>query len=115
MRHVRATGAVLLALGALAVSGCHGSSRPEPPVGVVTDSGFRPGADGFTFANYGPALATGAVPTNLTPDDVRSLFGDAVCADAAIGKCDLIPEAQAWMDDMNQQMTGGHCFGFSVA
>jgi hypothetical protein len=43
------------------------------------------------------------------------LFGNAVCADASIGKCDLIPEAQAWMDQTNQEMSGGHCFGFSVA
>jgi hypothetical protein len=51
----------------------------------------------------------------LTPDDVRTLFGDAVCADTAVGKCDLIPEAKAWMDQMNQMMADGHCFGFSVA
>jgi hypothetical protein len=37
------------------------------------------------------------VPTNLTPADVEASFGQAVCADANIGKCDLIPEAQAWM------------------
>jgi hypothetical protein len=98
----------------LAVTACSGSSS-APPVGVVVDSGFRPTTNGFTFANYGGALADGAAPTNLTPADVRSLFGDAVCVDAAIGKCDLTPEAQAWMTDMNQQMAGGHCFGFSVA
>ena len=46
---------------------------------------------------------------------MKALFGTAVCADAAVGKCDLIPEAQAWMDQMNQEMAGGHCFGFSVA
>jgi hypothetical protein len=55
------------------------------------------------------------VPTNLTPADVRLLFGDAVCADLAVGKCDLIPEAQAWLEQMNQEMADGHCFGFSVA
>jgi hypothetical protein len=82
---------------------------------VVADSGFRPGPNGFTFQNYGNVLSDGTVPTNLTPADVRALFGDPVCADAAIGKCDLIPEAQAWMDQMNQQMADGHCFGFSVA
>jgi hypothetical protein len=30
-------------------------------------------------------------------------------------KCDLIPEAQAWLDSTNQAMAGGHCYGFSVA
>ena len=82
---------------------------------VVADSGFRPGPNGFTFQNYGDTLSDGAVPTNLTPADVQTLFGNVVCADAAIGKCDLIPEAQAWMDQTNQEMAGGHCFGFSVA
>jgi hypothetical protein len=103
---------MLLAL--LVLAGC-GSSSPPPKVGVVADSGFRPGPNGFTFQNYGDTLADGAVPTNLTPADVRAIFGDAVCADAAIGKCDLIPQAQAWMEQMNQEMADGHCFGFSVA
>ena len=73
------------------------------------------GPNGFTFQNYGTTLASGAVPTNLTPADVEAIFGKAVCADTAIGKCDLIPEAQAWMQQMNQAMADGHCFGFSVA
>jgi hypothetical protein len=81
----------------------------------VADSGFRPGPNGFTFQNYGTTLSDGTAPTNLTPADVRALFGDPVCADAASGRCDLIPEAQAWMNQMNQEMAGGHCFGFSVA
>jgi hypothetical protein len=97
-----------------ALPACRGSSD-APPIGVIADTGFRPGVDGFTFANYGATLGDGASPTNLTADDVRSLFGDAVCADAAVGKCDLIPQAQAWMQQMNEQMGGGHCFGFSVA
>jgi hypothetical protein len=81
----------------------------------VADSGFRPAPNGFTFQNYGDTLDNGAVPTNLTPADMKAMFGDAVCADAAIGKCDLTPEAQAWMDQTNQEMADGHCFGFSVA
>ena len=112
MKHVWAI-AVLGAL--LALPGACSSSSPPPKVGVVADSGFRPGPNGFTFQNYGDVLSSGAVPTNLTPADVQALFGNAVCADAAIGKCDLIPEAQAWMEQTNQQMAGGHCFGFSVA
>jgi hypothetical protein len=106
-----AAGVVMLLLAGVAACG---SSAP-PPVGTVADSGFRPGPDGFTFQNYGDVLPSGTVPTNLTPADVQALFGNVVCADAAAGKCDLIPEAQAWMDETNQQMAGGHCFGFSVA
>jgi hypothetical protein len=82
---------------------------------VVADSGFRPGPNGFTFQNYGAVLSDGTVPTNLTPADVETIFGTDVCADADIGKCDLIPQAQAWMEQMNQAMADGHCFGFSVA
>jgi hypothetical protein len=111
---MRAIGAVPVSLAVLALTACS-SAPPPPPVGVVADSGFRPPANGFTFQNYGATLSGGAVPTNLTPAAMQSLFGNAVCADAAAGKCDLIPEAQAWMDDMNQGMGGGHCFGFSVA
>ncbi len=111
---VRGVGAVCALLALLVLAGCS-SSSPPPPVGVVADSGFRPGPDGFTFQNYGNTLSDGAVPTNLTAADVETLFGKAVCADADIGKCDLIPEAQAWMDQMNQEMADGHCFGFSVA
>jgi hypothetical protein len=118
MNQVRVTGAVCLCvcvgLATPALAACSGSSSP-PPIGTVADSGFRPTPDGFTFQNYGDTLSDGSVPTNLTPADVQKLFGNSVCADAAIGKCDLIPEAQAWMDQTNQEMAGGHCFGFSVA
>ena len=37
-----------------------------------------------------------------------------MCADANLRRCDLIPEAQAWLNDTNQAMSGGHCYGFSV-
>ena len=112
---LRAMGLLWLSVVLLAVSACGSSGSSAPPVGVVADSGFRPGPNGFAFQNYGNTLSSGAVPTNLTPADVQAMFGNAVCADAASGKCDLIPEAQAWMEQMNQQMAGGHCFGFSVA
>jgi hypothetical protein len=114
MRRVPAIAVLGVSLALLALTACSSSSQP-PKVGVVVDSGFRPGPNGFTFQNYGDTLASGAVPTNLTPTDVEDIFGKPVCADAAIGKCDLIPEAQAWMEQMNQAMAGGHCFGFSVA
>jgi hypothetical protein len=114
MTRVRAIAVSGLLLALLTLAAC-GSSSPPPKVGVVADSGFRPDANGFTFQNYGQNLADGSVPINLTPADVQAIFGNQVCADAAIGKCDLIPEAQAWMEQMNQEMADGHCFGFSVA
>jgi len=107
-------GAVGAVVAVLAMTACSGSATP-PPLGTLADSGFRPAANGFPFANYGATLENGAAPTNLTVADVRAMFGDKeVCADAASGRCDLIPEAQAWLDDTNKGMAGGHCYGFSV-
>ncbi|MHB8465437.1 MAG: hypothetical protein ACYDD7_11445, partial [Acidimicrobiales bacterium] len=86
-----------------------------PTGALIADSGFRPEVNGFKFENYGGAPAGSPPRSNLVADDVRKLFGDAVCADAASGKCDLIPEGQAWMESINNAMGGGHCYGFSVA
>jgi hypothetical protein len=77
---------------------------------LVADSGFRPPADGYSFANY---LNVAARP-NLGVDEMRRLFGDGVCA-AAVGRvCVLSPPALAWMQQQNAAMANGHCFGFSV-
>ena len=80
----------------------------------MADSGFRPPANGLPFQNYGGQLSDGAVPVNLTAADVQKMFGDVVCADPKLRRCDLIPEAQAWLTDTNNAMSGGHCYGFSV-
>ena len=103
---------MILTLVVLALAGCGGSSPGTPSGGA--DSGFRPGANGFPFQNYGNVLSGGGTPTNLTAHDVQMMFGDGVCADAQLRRCDLIPEAQAWLDSTNQAMAGGHCYGFSV-
>jgi hypothetical protein len=100
-------------LALLVVVACSGASAPTR-IGTVADDGFRPNRNGFPFENYGASLSDGGTPTNLTAQDVQQLFGDGVCADARLRKCDLIPEAQAWLDSSNQQIAGGHCFGFSV-
>ncbi len=109
-----ASGAVGLAVALLTVTGC-GSSKPKSlPIGTVADTGFRPNGNGFSFQNYGDLLSNGTAPVNLTAADVQEMFGNGVCADAQSHRCDLIPEAQAWLTDTNQAMAGGHCFGFSV-
>ena len=110
---IRWVGVVAVTLSLLVAAGCGGSS-PSSRIGTVADSGFRPAANGLPFQNYGAALSDGAVPVNLTAADVQKLFGDSVCADAKLRRCDLIPEAQAWLNNINQAMAGGHCFGFSV-
>jgi hypothetical protein len=117
IRHSRAVGAIGVAVSLLLAAGCSSSSSSPPknlPVGTVADTGFRPNQNGFTFQNYGDVLSSGALPVNLTAADVQEMFGDAVCADASQRRCDLIPEAQAWLNETNQLMAGGHCFGFSV-
>ena len=116
-RPAGATAALLAA--AFAFAACGGGSEKGPavadrPAGTVADSGFRPGQDGLPFVNYGDALSDGGLPSNMTAADVVKMFGQAVCADAQSRKCDLIPEAQDWLDNTNQAMSGGHCYGFSV-
>lgn len=76
---------------------------------IVSDLGFRPQTDGFNFENYGRSPDR----TDLTPDDVRRMFGDQVCASLASG-CILSPEAQKWMDRTNSYMSSGHCEGLAA-
>jgi hypothetical protein len=117
IRRLRAVGAVAVASGLLAMAGCSsssGSSLPSAPIGTVADSGFRPGANGFPFQNYGSELPNGAIPVNLTAADIEKMFGQSVCVDAKLRRCDLIPEAQTWLNDTNDAISGGHCYGFSV-
>lgn len=77
---------------------------------IVADNGFRPDPNGFSFPNYGKAKGV----LNLTPADVQRAFGNRVCASLADGVCDLTTPAEAWMNEMNASMAGGHCFGFST-
>ncbi len=90
------------------------SALGRAPIGTVADTGFRPTQNGLPFQNYGQALSDGATPLNMTASDMQEMFGQSVCADAQSRKCDLIPEAQAWLDETNAAMAGGHCYGFSV-
>jgi hypothetical protein len=113
VRRRRITVALGVTVALLAVVACTGSS-PSTPIGTVADAGFRPDRNGLPFENYGGVLSGGDTPTNLTAHDVQLMFGDGVCADAKLRRCDLIPEAQAWLDTTNRQMAGGHCYGFSV-
>ncbi|MEN9934746.1 MAG: hypothetical protein RLZZ387_1325 [Chloroflexota bacterium] len=76
----------------------------------VADLGFRPATDGFGFANYGADPNT----VNLTPADVRRLFGDEVCASLEGDACLLTPAGEQWMQEQNQGMSGGHCEGMAV-
>jgi hypothetical protein len=118
--------AAILAVAAIVLSACGGSSTKGDTGGATpsdipatnaplnagaADLGFRPDANGFTFPNYGndiPSL------TNLTAAEMVDIFGTTVCTDPTATPCTLIPPAQAWMDQQNMGMSGGHCQGMSV-
>ena len=77
---------------------------------MITDLGFRPELNGFSFENYGGEPSV----QNLTAVEVRRLFGDQVCATLAGGRCVLTPPGQQWMEQVNGDMAGGHCEGMAV-
>lgn len=89
--------------------------------GVMVDTGFRPEVNGFAIPNYGgegvdPKSGQTFPVVNLTPVEMRRMFGDAVCAATpdASGSCPLTPPADRWMQEENASMKGGHCEGFAV-
>ena len=75
----------------------------------VADLGFRPEANGFSFENYGNE---GGIE-NLTPTDMRKMFGNQVCATQG-DTCILTPPAEQWMEETNKDMDGGHCEGMAA-
>lgn len=83
------------------------STLPEPSKPV---DGFAPSTNGFKFQNYGNDKGY----TNLTADELRRMFGDKVCAHVEGDKCTLTPAAEAWMEQNNKGMGGGHCEGFAA-
>ena len=94
-------------------------AEPSNAAGVV-DTGFRPDVNGFSYQNYGDVAQAPSGETfkvvNLTSIELRRLFGDGVCASAALpdGTCTLTPPADQWMTQNNASMNGGHCEGFAV-
>ncbi len=129
----RALTALIAAVGTLLLAGCGAGTPARPaadvelltgqvrpghavpdyvPTGrLIADTGLRPGRDGFGFGNYGDERAV----TNLTPAAVEELFGPEVCVRGHGARCVLIPPARAWMDEENDAMAAGHCFGMATA
>jgi len=94
-------------------SGTSAQAAYTPTGTIVASDNFDPATNGFGFANYGSILPDGSTAaTDLTAQTMQQIYGNAVCADT---QCDLTPEAQSWMSQVNQAMAGGHCFGFSDA
>jgi hypothetical protein len=107
--------AVGVTVALLGVAGCTGLSHKPAAIGTLADDTFRPAPNGYTFQNYGETLADGSAPTDLTAADVETMFGPNVCASIQSGTCQLIPPAQSWLTMINQEMSGGHCYGFSAS
>ena len=126
---------VLYAMALLASAGCKkkeaapagDGSGSAPAAGSATASlktgvraslgggkpgeGFAPSKQGFKFQNYGGD----AKFENLTPVEVKRLFGADVCADADDkGNCILTPAGERWMQENNKAMDGGHCEGMAT-
>jgi len=77
---------------------------------TVVSTGFTPKIDGFSFQNYGNEAGY----VNLTPVEIRRMFGDTACAKIKTDTCVLTPPAQEWMDETNKAMDGGHCDGMAT-
>jgi len=77
---------------------------------IVADLGFRPDPDGFSFPNYGDEEGY----ANLDAGEMQRLFGPSVCVAGKGARCVLTPTARAWMQSVNEDMAGGHCYGFAV-
>lgn len=87
------------------------AALPESVEGeLVTDLGFRPETDGFSFENYGNESGT----KNLTAAEVQRLFGDDACSRFKNGACVLTPAGKQWMEEINAYMADGHCEGFAA-
>lgn len=77
---------------------------------IVADSGFRPDPNGFSFENYGD----GEGYADLNAAQVQRMFGNAACLTGKGVKCVLSPTMRSWMEQINDAMAGGHCYGFAT-
>lgn len=77
---------------------------------IVADSGFRVDPNGFSFDNYDGSNGY----ANLDETEMQRLFGTSVCLTGRGSRCVLTPPARAWMENENEAMDGGHCYGFSA-
>ncbi len=77
---------------------------------VAAAPNFAVKVDGFSFENYGNDKPY----QNLTPAEVRRMFGDKACASLEGETCILTPSATQWMQQVNKDMGGGHCEGMAV-
>lgn len=86
-----------------------GSQSDRAMSAAVTNSGFLPTVNGYSFSNYLNSRY------KLTPAWMVFLFGRRVCVSGSGSSCKLTPPARAWMRQENRQLSGGFCTGFSVS
>ncbi|MCF7764364.1 MAG: immunoglobulin domain-containing protein [Verrucomicrobia bacterium] len=87
--------------------------EPKSTGTIIADLGFRPRTDGFPFENYVNTLANNEKALNLTPAEVRRMFGDRVVSRVNGAEIVLTPPARKWMEEISNSMNGGHCAGLS--
>jgi len=101
-------GILIAVLSALVLSGVVTPAASAGP--IVADSGFKVDPNGFSFPNYGDDEGY----KDLDAGQMRRLFGNEVCLSGKGGDCVLSAPARGWMEETNEAMAGGHCYGFSV-
>jgi hypothetical protein len=88
--------------------------NPTSPIAPTPQprSAFSPAVDGFGFENY----KSSSEYLNLTPVEMRRMFGDVVVANTvkSDGSFKLTPTAEKWMEWANSTMKDGHCEGLAV-
>lgn len=93
----------------------------RPQGTLVTDSTFRAYPDGLGFYNFGgvqrfnaPIFGIPAAAPGISSDAMRSLMGPAVCLENnESGPCTLTLPAQQWKTAIDENASGGHCYGLA--
>jgi len=103
-----------LAVAALLIGGlmasCGGSESTSQLTAVAADSGVKPNADGFSFANFG----SDATSENFNSADLVTMFGGGACVDGITTPCTPTAQASAWAKMVNESRASGHCEGLAV-
>jgi len=103
-----------LAVAALLIGGlmasCGGSESTSQLTAVAADSGVKPNADGFSFANFG----SDATSENFNSADLVTMFGGGACVNGITTPCTPTAQASAWAKMVNESRASGHCEGLAV-
>lgn len=79
---------------------------------LCADSGFRPGTDEFSFANWGRSQAA---DDNISLQTMIDLFGhSAVCLPGDPGSCVMRPRTAQQLGEWNTAIANGRCEGMAT-